>query len=84
MYSAILLIASPVRRTLLRSRAAQQGKVLQAMDQVNRFLHMGDWKVFYTLGINMEPLVFGELMVEFSEQLDDTFRNIAGHQVTQI
>ena len=84
LYSAILLITPPVRRELLRTRAAQQGRVLQALDQVHRFLHMGDWKVFYILGINMEPLVFGELMVEFSEQLEDTFRNIAGQQVTQI
>ena len=58
--------------------------MLHALDQVSRFLHMGDWKVFYILGINMEPLVFGELVVAFSEQLDDTFRHIAGHQVTQI
>ena len=75
---------APVRRELLRTRAAQQGRVLQAMDEINRFLHVGDWKVFYILGINMEPLVFGELMVEFSEQLGDTFRNMGGHQVTQI
>ena len=84
LYSAILLITPPVRRELLRTRAAQQGRVIQALDQIHRFLHVGDWKVFYILGINMEPLVFGELMVEFSEQLEDTFRNIAGHQVTQI
>ena len=58
--------------------------MLNALDQVSRFLHMGNWKVFYILGINMEPLVFGELVVEFSEQLDHTFRHIAGHQVTQI
>ena len=84
LYSAVLLITPPVRRELLRARAAQQGRVLQALDQIHRFLHVGDWKVFYILGINMEPLVFGELMVEFSEQLEDTFRNIAGQQVTQI
>ena len=54
------------------------------MDHISRFLYLGDWKVFYILGINMEPLVFGELVVEFSQQLEDTFRNMAGHQVTQI
>ena len=69
---------------MLRTRAAQQGRVLQALDQIHRFLHVGDWKVFYILGVNMEPLVFGELMVEFSEQLEGTFRNIAAQQVTQI
>ena len=84
LYSAVLLITPPIRRELLRTRAAQQGRVLQALDQVHRFLQLGDWKVFYILGINMEPLVFGELVVAFSEQLDDTFRHIAGHQVTQI
>ena len=84
LYSALLLITPPIRRELLRTRAAQQGRVLQALDQVHRFLQLGDWKVFYILGINMEPLVFGELMVEFSEQLEGTFRNIAGQQVTQI
>ena len=54
------------------------------MGEIHRFLHVGDWKVLYILGLNMEPLVFGELVVEFSEQLGDTFRNMAGHQVTQI
>ena len=27
--------------------------------KVNRFMEVGDWKIFYILGINMEPLVFG-------------------------
>ena len=29
---------------------------------MTRFLQVGDWKVFYILGLNMEPLVFGELV----------------------
>ena len=52
-----------------RSRAAQQSGALAALDDVSRYIELGDWKVFYILGINMEPLVFGELVMEFAEQL---------------
>ena len=61
--------------SLARSRAAHQSGALNALDQVNfltksqknrftcsqvnRFMQVGDWKIFYILGINMEPLVFG-------------------------
>ena len=74
---------------LLRSRAAQQQGALSALDQVNRKLELGDWKIFYILGLNMEPLVFGELMMEFAEQLKDGNHNIANtddktRKITQI
>ena len=32
---------------------------------------MGDWKLLHILGMNMEPLVFGELVVELAEQMKD-------------
>ena len=88
LYSAFLLIAPSVRTMLLRSRAAQQQGALSALDQVNRKLELGDWKIFYILGLNMEPLVFGELMVEFAEQMKDGNHNITSddraRKITQI
>jgi len=87
IYSAFLLIAPSVRNMLLRSRAAQQPGALMALDQVSRQMEIGDWKLFYILGLNMEPLVFGELMTEFAEQLKDGNHNVsqdADKRVTRI
>ena len=60
---------------MLRSRAAHQGRVTTALDDVTRRLHMGDWKLLHILGMNMEPLVFGELVVELAEQMKDANHN---------
>ena len=60
---------------MLRSRAAHQGRVTAALDDVARNLHMGDWKLLHILGMNMEPLVFGELVVELAEQMKDSNHN---------
>ena len=56
---------------MLRSRAAHQGRVTAALDDVTRKLQMGGWKLLHILGMNMEPLVFGELVVELAEQMKD-------------
>ena len=60
---------------MLRSRAAHQGRVTAALDDVTRKLHMGDWKLLHILGMNMEPLVFGELVVELAEQMNGANHN---------
>ena len=60
---------------MLRSRAAHQGRVTAALDDVTRNLHMGDWKLLHILGMHMEPLVFGELVVELAEQMKDSNHN---------
>jgi hypothetical protein len=60
---------------MLRSRAAHQSRVTAALDDVTRKLHMGDWKLLHILGMNMEPLVFGELVVELAEQMKDANHN---------
>ena len=60
---------------MLRSRAAHQVRVINALDDVVAKLELGDWKLLHILGINMEPLVFGELMVELAEQMKDSNHN---------
>ena len=57
---------------MLRSRAAQQVRVMAALDDVTRKPQVGDWKLLHILGINMEPLVFAELVVELAEQMKET------------
>ena len=54
---------------MLRSRAAHQGGATAALDQIARNFKMGDWKLLHILGLNMEPLVFGELVVELADQM---------------
>jgi len=76
LYSAFLLTAPSVRNMMLRSRAAHQGRVTAALDDVTRRLHVGDWKLLHILGMNMEPLVFGELVVELAEQMKDKHANL--------
>ena len=56
---------------MLRSRAAHQGGATLAVDQMARKLHMGDWKLLHILGMNMEPMVFGELVVELADQMKE-------------
>ena len=56
---------------MLRSRAAHQGGATAALDQISRKMHMGDWKLLHILGMNMEPLVFGELVVEIADQMKE-------------
>ena len=63
---------------MLRSRAAQQVRVMAALDDVTRKLQVGDWKLLHILGINKEPLVFGELVVELAEQMKDTNQDSLG------
>ena len=60
---------------MLRSRAAHQPQVMTALDKVGPKLKVGDWKLLHTLGKNMEPVVFGELVVEFAKQLEDSNHN---------
>ena len=57
---------------MLRSRAAHQGRVIAALDYVTSKLQVGDWKLLHILGMNIEPLVFGELVVELAVELLDT------------
>ena len=56
---------------MLRSRAAHQGRVIAALDVVTRKLQVGGWKLLHILGMNMEPMVFGELVVELAKQMKD-------------
>lgn len=67
LYHLFLLLAAPVRNMLLRSQAAHQNKVTHTFDNITPYLQVGDWKVLYLLGSNMEPLVFGEVVVEIGE-----------------
>ena len=60
---------------MLRSRAAHQGRVIAALDYVTWKLQVGHWKLLHILGRNMEPLVFGELVVELAEQMKDDNHN---------
>ena len=60
---------------MLRSRAAHQGRVIAALDYVTSKLQVGDWKLLHILGMNMEPLVFGELVVELAGQMKDDNHN---------
>eukprot|EP00092_Neocalanus_flemingeri_P010873 GFUD01011710.1.p1 GENE.GFUD01011710.1~~GFUD01011710.1.p1 ORF type:complete len:400 (+),score=91.68 GFUD01011710.1:31-1200(+) len=83
LHSAFLLAAPSVRNMMLRSRAAHQGRVLSALDDVTRRLHLGDWKLLHILGMNMEPLVFGELVVELAEQMKDGNHNRVEHDREQ-
>lgn len=76
LYSSFLLIAPTVRNMMLRTRTAHQTTVNAAMEEVTAKLHLGDWKLLYILGINMEPLVFGELVVELAEQMKDANHNM--------
>jgi len=89
LYSGFLLISPSVRNLLLRTRTAQHSGAMSALDDITRHLEMGDWKVFHILGVNMEPLVFGELIMEFADQLKDANHNIShqdrdNHKITQI
>jgi hypothetical protein len=45
------------------------------MDDFGRYFEIGDWKLLYILGTNMEPLVFGEFLQELSRQMKDTNQN---------
>ena len=66
---------------MLRSRAAHQGRVIAALDYVTSKLQVGDWKLLHILGMNMEPLVFGELVVELAEQMKDDNHNTMEQEV---
>ena len=45
------------------------------MDDFGRYFEIGDWKLLYILGTNMEPLVFGEFLQELSRAMKDTNQN---------
>ena len=53
----------------LSSICEKQDRVLAALDYVTRKLQAGDWRLLHILEMNMEPLVFGELVVELAMQL---------------
>ena len=81
LYSEFLFSAPAVRNMMLRSRAAHQGRVIAALDYVTSKLQVGDWKLLHILGMNMEPLVFGELVVELAEQMKDDNHNTMEQEI---
>ena len=66
VYSGFLLCAPSVRNMMLRSRSAHQPSATNALDEITRRLQVGDWKLLHILGKNMEPMVFGELVIELA------------------
>jgi len=75
IYHVFLLMAPSIRNMMLRSRAAHQAATTLALDQVYGKLQVGDWRLIYLLGCNMEPRVFGELIQEMATQLGDRNHN---------
>ena len=76
---------------LLHSRAAHQSHVTAAIDSIANRLQLGDWKLLNILGCNMEPLVFGELLVEIDNLIkreenkkEEEERNFINTFVTKI
>jgi len=57
-------------------------------EQVSTGLAVGDWKLLYILATNMEPLIFGELVLELAQQMKDSNHNVDAQQkdamITQI
>jgi len=82
VYSGFLLCAPSVRNMMLRSRSAHQPSATNALDEITRRLQVGDWKLLHILGKNMEPMVFGELVIELADQMKDANHNSRREQDT--
>ena len=45
------------------------------LDDLGRHFEIGDWKLLYLLGQNMEPLVFGEFLEQLAKLIRDQNQN---------
>ena len=91
LHSCLLLLTPSVRKMMLHGRAAHQTHVTTAIDSIAHRLQVGDWTLLYTLGCNMEPLVFGELVVEIDnifqkekEEKEEEEKNLLEKFVTRL
>ena len=55
------------------------------LDEIGRGLELGDWKLLYLLGRNMEPVVFGEFLRELHSAMKERARrnNNLNHHPTK-
>ena len=69
----VSMLIPQITKMNLKSRAMNRKDV--NLDDLGRHFEIGDWKLLYILGTNMEPLVFGEFLQELSRAIRDSNQN---------
>jgi len=69
----VSMLIPQITKMNLKSRAMNRKDV--NLDDMGRHFEIGDWKLLYILGTNMEPLVFGEFLQELSRAIRDSNQN---------
>ena len=67
------MLVPSITKMHLQSRAMNRKDI--NLDDLGRYFEIGDWKLLYILGTNMEPLVFGEFLQELARAMRDTTQN---------
>jgi len=67
-----------VTKMYLRSRTLDQQEI--RLDDMGDNFEVGDWKLLYLLGRNMEPLVFGEFLRELHNALKAKESQTGNHE----
>ena len=67
------MLVPSITKMNLQSRAMNRKDI--NLDDLGRYFEIGDWKLLYILGTNMEPLVFGEFLQELSRVMRDWNQN---------
>ena len=69
------MLVPSITKMHLQSRAMNRKDV--PWDELGRRFEIGDWKLLYILGTNMEPLVFGEFLHQLAKTINEREHELA-------
>ncbi len=69
LYHIFFMITPAATKMYLGARAMNQREL--GLDEIARHCELGDWKLLYLLGRNMEPVVLGEFLRELADVLEE-------------
>lgn len=74
VYRLIIITMPAFRQTLFRAR--NRMVPVEVCEDISKNTDIGDWWVLYTLGRNMDPLIFREVITELSKKIQTAASNI--------
>jgi len=73
VYNSFVWISPGLRNMMIRSGGAHAVRThtLKKLDDISRYLQVGDWFLLYTLSRNLDPVVWSELVAELHQILKE-------------
>ena len=68
LYRLVIIMSPRIRAKLMKAR--NRAISMDVCNSIAKRAPIGDWWVLYVLGMNMDPMVYSELIMELSKQID--------------